>query len=493
MAKFRQGHVVLQAGKSVSFGNINGYGLRDNNGVIQFKDSDGEWTNVGGGGIIPNHEVVSTGVEDLLAIDTTGNSVLFEVKHIRIPANVNNFVAGYEAAYGITSGQNNTCIGYQSLYYNQTGNQNVAVGSQAAKGTTGGEGYNPAYNVIIGYQAAYVIAAAYNNVIIGYQAAYNLTNSQRNVLIGSQTGYNLTTGLSNWNIFIGDSAGYGQTTAITNIAIGYRSLYYNQTGGYNTAIGYEAASGSTGGEGYNPIWNVAIGYQALRVIESAYRNIGIGYQSGYSLTTAQDNVLLGAYAGYYNLIGNQNTIVGNEAGYGSSGQNQNNAVLVGYRAGYSLTGASGVVVIGYQAGYNLTQGNASTLVGFEAGYSLISPRYNTLIGYRAGYYNAAGYGNTILGYLADQGVTGNSNEYNVFIGRQAAWQVDYRPSQCRITYQVGQGGTTTIYDYTFNSIGSIFIAVGGPGQAIIDLTFLSNDIDRIDMYGCDEITNIEFK
>lgn len=50
MAKIRQGHLILEKGKSVSFGSVGEYGIRDSTGVVEFKSEDGSWTPIGTGG-----------------------------------------------------------------------------------------------------------------------------------------------------------------------------------------------------------------------------------------------------------------------------------------------------------------------------------------------------------------------------------------------------------------------------------------------------------
>lgn len=148
---------------------------------------------------------------------------------------------------------------------------------------------------------------------------YNITTAG-----GNRTGLS-TTNKSNavvtaaraiYGINAGGSSGIGVS------AFGYNSLP-NNTGEYNTGLGYNVLEANTTGErnvsiGANTMTanttgnnNVAIGNQALISNISGARSVVIGYQSGQNLTTSL-NTIIGASAGN-NLnaeAGQRNIVIG---------------------------------------------------------------------------------------------------------------------------------------------------------------------------------------
>jgi len=99
------------------------------------------------------------------------------------------------------------------------------------------------------------------------------------------------------------------------------------------ALGYEALRGSTDPANNTGNWNTALGYQTL-----------------WSNTSGGDNTASGYYALYYNTTGSSNT-------------------ASGLRALYSNTTGEGNTAFGYQAGYSgtaITTGTYNTFVGYNA-------------------------------------------------------------------------------------------------------------------------------
>ncbi len=112
---------------------------------------------------------------------------------------------------------------------------------------------------------------------------------------GSFGSYNSGFGISALNINEGDF----------NSAVGYHSLYNNQSGDFNTAVGYLALStndsssyntavgnrslySNAGGES-----NTAVGTQSLFNNINGSSNVAVGYQAGYDLTTTNNNIAIG--------------------------------------------------------------------------------------------------------------------------------------------------------------------------------------------------------
>ena len=92
--------------------------------------------------------------------------------------------------------------------------------------------------------------------------------------------------ITDYNVFIGNTSG-----ALT-------------VGSYNVAVGSFAMSSGTG----NAIFNVAIGYETLKVLTTGDNNVAIGRQSGGSLTSGIGNIFLGYYSGS-KQVGNSNLFI----------------------------------------------------------------------------------------------------------------------------------------------------------------------------------------
>ena len=212
------------------------------------------------------------------------------------------------------------------------------------------------------------------NTVLGIDAGNSLTTGANNTLIGNLAGGNFTGGTA---VFVGPLAGEGTGT-----------------------------SNSTG--------NVAMGWSALRAIQTGNNNVAIGFQSGRSIgNAASSNTMLGALAGYSNT--------------GS------NTVMIGGNAGYTNT-SSGLVNVGYDAGYSNTSGANNTNLGFEAGYTNTTGASRVMLGYEAGR-NNTGSNNVFLGKATGKGAgsgsqtiaigqgvmeTGSAASNSVFIGNYMA-------------------------------------------------------------------------
>jgi hypothetical protein len=90
------------------------------------------------------------------------------------------------------------------------------------------------------------------------------------------------------------------TTAQDSIAIGYQSLFTNQTANYNIAIGGEALYNTTG-EG-----NIAVGVNSLKSNTTGQNNIAIGREALFNNTTGGSNIVFGADGMRNNTTGGQN-------------------------------------------------------------------------------------------------------------------------------------------------------------------------------------------
>ena len=189
--------------------------------------------------------------------------------------------------------------------------------------------------------------------------------------------------------------------------------------GENTIFGLDAAVSLD----TNSDANVFIGaYVADAALSGADKNVGIGWHSLGGLTTGDFNVCIGTNTGKQIDTEQYNNFIGYDAGSGAGAAD--NCVGIG---GYALAGATtaaadGTVAIGHQALTALTSGAGNTAIGFEALKANVDGSKNTAVGYEAlETFEAASSdegGNTAVGWnalkLSDDG------QYNTAIGHASA-------------------------------------------------------------------------
>jgi hypothetical protein len=398
----------------------------------------------------------------------------------------NVWIGSYANQYG-TDTDSTTLVGYEAGRY-ATGSFNTFLGSEAGKGGTTSAPYSSGtHNTALGRQALGGFTTGGSNTAIGSQAGNSIKTGTENVFLGANAGYNATgsmsygvaigshAGYQNNNgsvVYIGRYAGYAGSGAIGggNIGIGYQALFTNRSSDetgmkWNIAIGRAAMSNTTDTLGAAHS-NVAIGYTALKNIESGSRNIAIGgYQGGGDggtgefLKNGDDNTFVGAKAGQGidsgNIHSDKNVFIGSLAGNNQNGVDGNvgvgrkallyargnYSVAVGYEAGDHATGSYNTfvggyagqggttsapfssgennVAVGYQALDGFTTGGTNVAIGSSALGALTTAVENVAIGHEAlDSATTNGY-NTVIGFNAGKGASNVNYTYNVLIGRNA--------------------------------------------------------------------------
>jgi hypothetical protein len=267
----------------------------------------------------------------------------------------------------------------------------TALGYNAGVATTG------ANNVFVGVSAGEANVAGTDSIAIGYQAMQNYSGSDGlNIAIGSYALTTATTGTSYYNVAIGYEAMKLNTSGYNNVAMGWGALKSNTSGRFSTAIGYNALrSMTTGNDG-----STAVGASALDQVTTGIYNVGVGGSALAAVTTGGYNTAMG-----YNALG-------------PAGTTSNNNTAIGYGAMSASGVKSGNTAVGYLAlSADTTAGN-NTAIGVEAGGSITTGVDNTIIGGSAANYSVSlttGRDNVIVGAYSH--TAASTDNANIVIGR----------------------------------------------------------------------------
>lgn len=201
---------------------------------------------------------------------------------------------------------------------------------------------------------------SYSNTAVGYRALVNQGSGGDSTAVGFNALANNTTG-SDGNTAVGSGAMKENTTGRFNTAIGGGALSLNTTGEFNTALGLQALGNSNNNSnvaigfrsGYyqadgspltNPQYSVYIGEQARGYNNNDFNSIVIGQNTigaGANTTvignSAMENVYFGSVAGLANIhattlfLGSSTTpgciVMGDSDGSGVTYVTANNGVL----------------------------------------------------------------------------------------------------------------------------------------------------------------------
>jgi uncharacterized coiled-coil protein SlyX len=203
--------------------------------------------------------------------------------------------------------------------------------------------------------------------------------------------------------FQGDGA-MSSNSGNGNSAFGWRSLFTNSTGAFNTAMGPSLILNTTGGS------NVAVGAAALLLNGDGNNNTAVGTDalvfSGFGVSGADHNGAFGAFALFNNTDAFQNNAVGDSALFSNISAVNNTAM--------------GDVAAAFVDSDGLGLGNNNVAIGAGAMVSLdglsgnIDGSENTVVGTGAGPNLVAGFNNTYLGDFV--GSTAADEDSTVRIG-----------------------------------------------------------------------------
>jgi trimeric autotransporter adhesin len=296
-----------------------------------------------------------------------------------------NTAVGVTALGSITTGNGNTANGVEALETNTSGSYNTAIGLFAGQTTSGPlTGGN---NTAVGAGAAFGLASISNATAIGSNAEVAESNALVlgcvanlnycpatgvNVGIGTATpafpldvvggintsfGYNLGGNLFGYGSYANQNAFLGfafapNNSGSYNTAVGYQALFGNNSGSQNTASGVLALTSNYSGGG-----NTAGGDAALRYNSTGDSNTAFGYGALESNTTGNDNTCIGAGCDEGADGLSNATAIGAHAVVSAS----NSLVLGGtgayaVKVGIGTTTPSNILTIAQGAGHPLSDG-----------------------------------------------------------------------------------------------------------------------------------------
>ncbi|HEY5078206.1 MAG TPA: protease pro-enzyme activation domain-containing protein, partial [Opitutaceae bacterium] len=200
-----------------------------------------------------------------------GNSALGAQALSSITYGTNNTGAGYQALYADAGGNNNTAVGSQALSSNTSGNQNVAAGFLALHGNTTGID-----NTAVGYDSVPANTTGSGLTAFGYNSLLNNTTGTQSSATG--TGALAQNTVGNYNTADGYKALNKDAGGSQNTGDGFDSLYSNTASADNTAFGFDALFSDTASQ------NTAVGSGALYsdADGSDDSSVAVGYRALYS-------------------------------------------------------------------------------------------------------------------------------------------------------------------------------------------------------------------
>jgi hypothetical protein len=209
--------------------------------------------------------------------------------------------------------------------------------------------------------------------------------------------------------FQGDGAMINNVGA-GNSAFGWKSLTFNSTGAFNTAMGPSLILNTTGNS------NTAVGAAALLLNSSGEENTAVGVDAMVFNTTGVFNGAFGGFALENNVDGFSNNAFGDHALFFNTIAADNTAVGDLALQNNDSSGAGNAnfnTAVGAQALFANVEGDSNNAVGFNALGANVDGLFNNIMGFGAMADNVSGAGNVAVGDSAGAGVEG---DFNIYIG-----------------------------------------------------------------------------
>lgn len=323
------------------------------------------------------------------------NLRVFNQKAGRIDNTLRNSFYGYMAGQATSLGTDNTAMGDSALFATTTTVGVTAIGKSALRNSGAGIA-----STALGYYALYNLTNAQFNTAVGLRALYS-SNANHNTAVGHNA---LTSATGGFNTGVGSFAlAAANNTGGNNTAVGYNSLAANTSGSGNVAVGSSALLSGTGSAD-----NAVVGYASGAATIGSSNSI-LGSQVAASVTVGSSNVLAG-YLIPFNAasLGSNNIIAGAQTGNTTTGAIGDNNTFLGAASGINTTANSNLGNVTVGANVRLTDASAtgiSNTVAVGVGATTAGTTNNTIIG--ANSKSTAGTNTTALG--ANAQVTLNNN------------------------------------------------------------------------------------
>src|SRR5438876_3585890 len=170
------------------------------------------------------------------------------------------------------------------------------------------DGCFPNFTTAEGCDALSLLTIGAGNTALGWRSLFANSTGNFNTGVG---GGALALNNADSNTAVGAAALLLNTTGTQNTAVGTDTLVFNESGDANTATGYFALMNNTTGGS-----NTAIGWEALIANTTTSDHVAVGSMAGSGITTADNNIIIGHHSGVHSVFGqvSDRTIIGNVSG-----------------------------------------------------------------------------------------------------------------------------------------------------------------------------------
>ena len=199
------------------------------------------------------------------------------------------------------------------------------------------DGCYPNFTTAEGCDALGSLTIGAGNTALGWRSLFLNTDGSFNTGVGAGA---LVLNNGSSNTAVGAAALLLNTTGTQNTAVGTDALVFNDSGSANTASGYFALTNNTTGGS-----NTAIGSEALTANTTGNNNTAIGNLALTNSQTTSDNVCVGTEAGSGITSANNNIIIGHHSGVHSVFGQESDSCFIDNISGAPVSAATAAVVM----------------------------------------------------------------------------------------------------------------------------------------------------
>ena len=172
----------------------------------------------------------------------------------------------------------------------------------------------PNFTTAEGCDALSLLSTGAGNTALGWRSLFSDTTGSFNTGVG---GGALVLNNGSSNTAVGAAALLLNTSGNNNTAVGTDTLVFNDSGAANTATGYFALMDNAIGGSHTAIGsealtantsgnnNTAVGNLALQSSQTTSDNVTVGRMAGSGITTADSNIIIGHHSGVHSVFGQE--------------------------------------------------------------------------------------------------------------------------------------------------------------------------------------------